>query len=263
MNFVALLLTLLVGMFILLGSICGILFNNSKKFTDFSISIAFGVIVGLVIFELIPESFELLNGSIGVLRSIIAIVLLSLIGIIILKILDLFIPHHTHELHHNHNHNNDNCHNEHLYHIGIVSSITVIIHNFIEGASLYLISSANVVSGLMLCIGIGLHNFPMGLVISSTLSSAKHSKKRILVISLLLSISTFVGGIIMLVLGSISSNLEGILLSITIGMLVYISIFELLHQIYHMKNKKIPYIGISIGVILLLISILIEYILGI
>ena len=259
MNFLALLLTLLVGIFILIGSLCGIYYKDNKKFIDFSISVAFGVIIGLIILEIIPENIELLKGEIGLLRAIIAIILLVLIGIVILKILDLFVPHHEHEIHHHHKHNEEKCHNNHLYHIGIVSSIAVIIHNIIEGMSLYLVSSSNIVSGLLLCIGVGLHNIPMGLIISSTLSSGKFSKKKIINISLLVSISTFIGGFIMFILGSVNELVEGVLLGLTLGMLIYIAIFELLHQIYHMKNKKVSNIGITIGISLLVISIIIEH----
>ncbi len=145
MNFVALLLTLLVGLFILIGSLCGLYFKNNNKFTDFSISIAFGVIVGLIILEILPESFEILSNEVGVFRSIFSILILILIGIIILKILDIFVPHHEHEMHHHHSHKNEKCHNEHLYHIGIVSSVAIVIHNLIEGMSLYLVSSGNIV----------------------------------------------------------------------------------------------------------------------
>ena len=158
MNLIALLLTLIVGLFITLGNILGIVLKNNKKVTDLSISIAFGVIVSLIVLELIPESFELLESNLDIFRTIIAIILLILIGIVILKILDLFIPHHTHESHLVHGHKDNSSHNEHLYHIGIVSSIAVLIHNLIEGMSLYLVSSSNIVSGLLLCIGIGLHN---------------------------------------------------------------------------------------------------------
>ncbi len=259
MNLIALLLTLIVGLFITLGNILGIVLKNNKKVTDLSISIAFGVIVSLIVLELIPESFELLESNLDIFRTIIAIILLILIGIVILKILDLFIPHHTHESHLVHGHKDNSSHNEHLYHIGIVSSIAVLIHNLIEGMSLYLVSSSNIVSGLLLCIGIGLHNIPMGLVIASTLSSTNYSKKNILNIGFVVSISTFIGGFIMFIMGEVSEMVEGILLSITLGMLIYISIFELLHQIYHMKNKKIPFIGISIGVLLLVLSVLIEH----
>ena len=259
MNFVALLLTLLVGLFILLGSFIGLNYKDNKRFTDFSISVAFGVIISLILFELLPETFEVLNGEIGVVRTIFVIIILSLIGITLLKLLDLFVPHHEHEVHHKHQHSSDKCHNDHLYHIGIMSSIGMIAHNIIEGMSLYLVSSTSLISGILLCIGIGLHNIPMGLVISSTLTSSNFSKNKVLKISLIVSIATFIGGILMFMIGGVSELIEGILLGLTLGMLIYISIFELFHQVYHMKNKKITITGIVIGVVLLVIRILLGH----
>lgn len=256
MNFIALILTLFVGLFILFGSYIGLNYKNNQKITDFSISIAFGVIISLILFEIIPETFEILNGEIGVLRTIISIIILSLIGITLLKIVDLFVPHHEHEIHHSHNHTTEKCHNDHLYHIGIISSVGIISHNLIEGMSLYLVSSTSLISGILLCIGIGLHNIPMGFVISSTLKSSKYSKDKILKTSLIVSLATFIGGLFMFIVGGVSELIEGILLGLTLGMLIYISIFELFHQIYHMKNKKLAIKGIIIGIVLLLISIL-------
>ena len=122
MNFVALLLTLLVGLFILLGSFIGLNYKDNKRFTDFSISLAFGVIVSLIIYEIIPETYHILNEELSVLKSILCIIILALIGIFILKILDSFIPHHEHEAHHEHIHKTEDCHNEHLYHFGYHSS---------------------------------------------------------------------------------------------------------------------------------------------
>lgn len=254
-----LLLTLLVGLFTLLGSVFAIKFKNNKRFTDFSISLAFGVILALILFEIIPEVYEVLNSELSVFRTILCIIILVLIGIYLLKILDSFIPHHEHEAHHHHKHNDDSCHNEHLKHIGLVSASAVIVHNIIEGMSLYLVSSSSIVSGLFMCIGIGLHNIPMGLVIATTLYNSNYSKKDIFKISLIVSLSTFVGGIIMLLLGGVPHLIEGILLGITLGMLIYILIFELLHQIYHMKNKKVCNIGVGFGMILLLLGILISH----
>ncbi|MBR6690367.1 MAG: ZIP family metal transporter [Bacilli bacterium] len=259
MNLIALVLTLLVGLFILLGSFIGLNYKNNKKFTDFSISIAFGVIISLIVFEILPETFEILNGEVGTTRTIVSIVILSLIGITLLKLLDLFVPHHEHDAHHHHKHNNDKCHNDHLFHIGIISSVGVIAHNLIEGMSLYLVSSTSLISGILLCIGIGLHNIPMGLVISSTLTSSNFSKNKTLKVSLIVSLATFIGGLFMFILGGVDELVEGILLGLTLGMLIYISIFELLHQIYHMKNKKIAIIGIVIGIILLLLSVLLGH----
>lgn len=257
MNYISLILTLVVGLFILIGSICALSLKNNKKVTDFIISLAFGVIISLACLEILPESIEILKAEIGIVRGILAIIVLVLIGIFLLKILDMFVPHHEHEAHH-HNHKSSECHNEHLKHLGIMSSVAVILHNIIEGMSLYLIASKSLISGLLLCIGIGLHNIPMGLVISTTLINSHYNKGKSLKISLIVSISTFIGGLFMALLGGVSELLEGVLLGLTLGMLIYLSIFELLHQIYHMENKKQSRIGVSVGILLIIISVLLE-----
>lgn len=260
MNFIALLLTLLVGLFILLGSVIGIYYKNNTKATDFSIAMAFGVIICLIFFEILPETYEALTEEMGIVRIIATIIILCSIGIVFLKLLDLFIPHHLHEEHHTHKHKDEKCHNNHLFHIGVMSTVAIISHNIIEGMSLYLICKHSLISGILMFIGVGLHNVPMGLVIVSTLSSANYSKKNVLRISLATSLSTFFGGLIMLLLGTVSGKAEGILLGLTLGMLIYISVFELAHQIIHMKNKKIAISGILTGIFLLAISFILEII---
>jgi ZIP family zinc transporter len=259
MNFVGILLTFVVGLFIFIGSLFATKFKNNKRFTDFSISLAFGVILALVLFELLPEVYEILSGELNIFKTILCIIIIVLIGIFILKILDSFIPEHQHEYHHEHKHKDDKCHNEHLNHIGIMSSLAIILHNIIEGMSLSIVSSTSITSGVLMCIGIGLHNIPMGLVIATTLYNSNYSKKDTFMISLIVSLSTFVGGFIMFILGSVAPLIEGILLGITLGMLIYILIFELFHQIYHIKNKKICNIGISFGVILLILSVVLGH----
>ena len=259
MNLYGLALTLVVGLFILIGTLFASKFTNNKRFTDFSISLAFGVILALIVLDLIPETYEVLRGELNLFKTIACIIILVLIGIFILKILDSFIPHHEHEAHHEHKHKNDDCHNHHLTHIGLISASAVILHNVIEGTSLYLVTASDSLSGLLMCLGIGLHNIPMGLVIASTLYTSNYSKKNIVIISLIVSLSTFVGGLVMFIVGGVPVITEGLLLGITLGMLIYILIFELFHQIYHMKNKKICNIGVCFGVILLIVTIIIKH----
>lgn len=248
----ALLITLLVGLFILVGAILGNILKNNKKFIDISIGLALGVMILLLILDIIPEAYELLSDSIDYKLVTIAILLISgLFGFLGLKLLDSFVPHHEHESLHHHHHKNDKCHNEHLEHVGILASIAVIIHNIIEGMTLYVTTVQDFKSGILLCIAIGLHNIPLGIIISTTLQS----KKEIIINSIVLSLSTFVGGLIVFFVSDIVSNgLVGILLSITFGMLSYIIILELLPQIIYNKNKKYNIFGIVLGVLIIIIS---------
>ena len=53
-----LLTTLVLGLFILIGSLIAFLVKKKERVVDFSIGLAFGVIVMLILRELLPELIE-------------------------------------------------------------------------------------------------------------------------------------------------------------------------------------------------------------
>ena len=72
-------------------------------------------------------------------------------------------------------------------------------------------------------------------------------------------LSTFIGGLLMLLISNLLNEfVMGILICITLGMLLYIIIFELIPHILHSKNKLLSIIGIVIGVLVILISSMLE-----
>lgn len=242
MEWIALILTLILGLFIIIGTIIGLKTKNSEKFVSFSISLAFGVMIGLSFLELLPEAIEHLE------KSYFILIIFTIIGIIILKFLHHFIPHHAHDEGKKHSQKE---HREHLNHIGIISSIALILHNIIEGMAIFGTTTNSISAGILVGIGVGLHNIPMGIIIGSTLEN-KHP----IIMSFLISISTFLGGLIMFLLGGWINQdfILGILLSITLGMILYIALAELLEQIINTKNKKETIYGLILGILILIIS---------
>lgn len=245
-------LTLLVGLFIILGTVIGRFLKNNHNVLDFSICLSFGVLVTLSILELLPEIIEHIVEPLKFRGALIALIGV-LIGFGMLTILDEFVPHHE-ENDSKHHHKDSNCLNEHLKHIGIVTSLALILHNIIEGMSLYIATLDDYKVGLLLCIGIGLHNLPMGFVIESTLRN-EYKFNKIMLISLIVSLSTLIGGLIAILIIP-NTLVMGFLLSITLGMLIYISFVELFPTITQIKNNKIKFIGVLTGTFILVISLL-------
>ena len=245
-----LLLTLLVGLFILGGTVVGIYTTNNKKFVDFSIGGALGVIVALIFLELVPEAYEHLGLS-ETWRNIAMLIITVAIGFLFMNILDNFIPHHEHESKHSHKHKDDTCHDEHLGHVGVLATVSLFLHNIIEGMTLFATATASMSAGYLLCFGIGLHNIPMGIMIANTMKS----KKKSLISAISLVLATFIGGLVMSLVTPVNNFIIGILISLTIGMMIYLCIMELLSQIIHSKNKKISILGIVLGLLLIFISI--------
>ena len=229
-------ITFLFGLTILIGIILVLVLKDSKKISELSISIGFSVLMYLIFLELIPESFEHL--------TYIDSLFYAVIGIITLKLLDLFIPEHEH-----------NESSGHTLHISLIASIALILHNIIEGMALYTALNNDIHMGLMMGLGVGLHNIPMGMVIASTLEDSKYSKTKIVLMGIFISLSTVLGGFVITLFGSVTDYALGVMLSITLGMIVYITLFELLEHMKH-QDKKNNLIGMVIGTIIFLISML-------
>lgn len=248
-----LLLTLALGLFIILGALIVFLTKNNDKFVQFSISLAFGVMLMLIALDLFPEAYEVIDTG-NIIYNILYIVIGASIGFVFLKILDHFIPDH-HDDPDDHHDDDKN-----LKHIGLVSSIALVLHNIVEGMAIYLLVTSDLHAGLMGCIGIGLHNIPLGMVIASTFYKSNHDKKKTIFIILGISLSTFVGGLFIHLfdLSNMLDLLEGISLTLTIGMLAYILIMELLPKIIRSKDKKITVCGIIIGFLLLISTLFIH-----
>lgn len=245
-----LLTTLLLGVFIIIGALVAFLIKRKERVVDFSLGLAFGVIVMLILTHMLPETIELLG-----LKYIFIFLIFTILGYMMLRLLDNFIPDHDddgkgmdkEEL------------KENLIHIGVITSIALVLHNVIEGMAVYSTVLSDASLGLAVTLGIGFHNIPLGMVIAGTFYQSNENIYKSILSILFVSLSTFAGGLIMFFLGlsSISPIISGILLSVTLGMLIFISMTELLPRIKNTKNKKVTYLGITIGVIIQLIALFI------
>lgn len=242
-------LTFITGLFFLVGGLISKHFKNKESLNIFSISLSFIIIINLIAIDLFPEILELFEGYKAGLK--IGIIVISvLIGIILLKVLDMFIPDHHHE--HKSNEKNIKEHISHEKHIGVLTVISLILHNILEGFAIFGMAVNNFKLGLMICISVALHNIPLGTHIFSKLDFKKNK-----VLIWLLTLSSLIGGIIFLIVGDISASILGIITSITLGMLIYIEFFELLPELIHNIKRKETIFGIGVGIILLAISIFI------
>ena len=243
-----LLTTLLLGIFILIGAILAFLVKKKEKVVDFSLGLALGVITMLIVTDLLPEIIENLG-----IKYIFVFIICTALGYGMLKLLDKFIPDHE-DSSMTKKERKDN-----LIHIGVITSLALVLHNVIEGMAVYSTFLTETNIGLALTLGIGFHNIPLGMVIAATFYQSNENIWKTLSIIGLVSLSTFLGGLLMffLNLNAISPLLLGTLLSLTLGMLLFIAISELLPRMKNSTDKKVTYIGLTIGIILLLLSQLI------
>jgi zinc transporter ZupT len=102
-----------------------------------------------------------------------------------------------------------------------------------------------------------MHNIPFGVEITAMLNENK-SKKQMWIYITLLTLSTFFGGLLVFIFSNLLSDFVlGSMLSITMGMILYLVFGELLTELKEGFNKYSLF-GLLIGILLMLIGVAIE-----
>lgn len=232
----ALLLTVITGIFFLMGILFNKICKGNKNINILSIALSFVILLYLIIFDILPEISESFNFY---------ALLFILLGLVLLKILDFFVPQHDH--HHKEKNDNKKEHDNHLNHIGTITVIALLLHNILENMALYNVAIKDFKSGMFMCLGIGLHNLPLGFQIGSNLKEENNFN------IFILTISGLVGGLINLFIGNISEVITTYLLSFTLGMLIYLTVFELFKEVIENIKNRYTYYGIILGVIIIIL----------
>lgn len=243
-----LLITFSLGIFIMIGALIVRSVKNRGMIEQISVAVACGTMAALLLLDLLPEAMENLK-----VDNVIVVLLFAFLGIGILWALDYFMPEHEQV------HGADNHRHEHkstdvdVIHVGVVSSIAVMIHNLIEGMAVYSMATESLKVGILIAFGVGLHNIPMGMIIYITLKNEKRSKRMLLLFAV--AVSTFIGGLMMRWLWfAITSFMIGALISMTAGMLVYIILFELVPYLVRAENRLLSVCGVLTGVAVIILS---------
>ena len=245
--FIVLLLSVLSIIFLLVGTLIVFNTHNSNKVMTFSVSLGFVVLILLGIMHLLPDAYEFFSELYPSSKSIFLISLFTLVGFGVILMLDLFGGHHHEEGKHN---------EENFKHISIITCIFLVVHNFIEGMTIYSSVLLDYKTALLLTIGIGLHNIPLGFTLSSTFSKY-HNKFNTLMYIIFIGSSYLFGALVAYIFNDIFMNplVLGIALTFTFGMILYIAIFEFLPMIKNSVEKNMRNIGLLTGLLLMLLTI--------
>lgn len=244
-----LILSIFAGLSTLIGLVFTINFknkNNNQKIITISLSIAFIYMILISLFDLFPESLKNLSN-----KSFLAVFLYILVNY---TIIHLF-------LNLSHKIKKNEVEEGELYFLGVISMVSLFLHNIPEGIITCISTNYNLKLGLRITLSIIMHNIPEGIAIATPIYYATKKRSRALLFLVISSIGEIMGAIISLFLfkNKINNQIIGyILISISV-LMITIAIEEIFYQ-FKDKNKKNIIVGLSIGLVLFLINILVVYI---
>lgn len=234
-------LTTMAGFSTMIGVIPIFIKIKSKdKIITSSLAFASGVMLCVSITDLIPESMIMLtdyfNDILVVLLSFIFIIL----GIITSCLIDKYLP----------------TTNNNLYRIGIISMLAIMLHNIPEGIATFLSTTKNTSLGISLTTSIALHNIPEGISISIPIYYSTNSKIKSLFYTFVSALSEPLGAILtyLFLLPFVNDILLGLLFSFIAGIMLQISLTELLPEAISYKFPKLTKIFFLIGITFMLLK---------
>lgn len=241
--FNAFLISFAAGMSTLLGSLV-ILFNIKEdkvnKFITFCLSFSIAIMIGISITDLIPTSFFQIFYNYTLFKAIFITIISFILGILIINLLNKKMT------------NNENS----LYKLGILNMIALMLHNFPEGIATFIGSISSPSLGIKLSLSIMFHNIPEGISIAVPIYYATKSKRKAIFNTFLSGIAEPFGAVLayLFLKDFITDTMISIVLLFVAGLMISLSINEMLPKALSYKNNKYIYYGLFLGIILVLIN---------
>jgi zinc transporter, ZIP family len=258
-----LILTILAGASTFIGAILGILTKKpSVKVLGFSLGFAAGIMLLISLMEMLPAALATPSAS------PIMCYLMFIVGLVGYFIIDYLLPHYHPQKINNEYELIDNNHkiempdNSKLKRTAVLLTLGISLHNFPEGIATFITASANLELGVGIAIAVAIHNIPEGLAVAAPIYIATGSKWQALFWSGVSGFSEILGGILtFIILGNIiTESLMAAIMAMVSGIMVALSIDELIPLASEVDPERNPSIGILSGMTVMGFSlILLQY----
>lgn len=242
---IAFLLTIIAGLSTLIGTLPIFLkLKHENNIICASLAFASGVMLCVSITDLIPESLNMLEHNLPAFLTILLSFLFIIIGIIISSLISKNIP------------ETSKITNNNLYKVGIISMLAIIIHNIPEGIATFISTTKSISLGLSLTLAIAIHNIPEGISISVPIYYATKSKFKAFSYTLISALSEPLGALItyLFLFPFINDTILGLLFSLIAGIMLQISLTELLPISLKYNQSKTTRKFFIIGIIFMLLK---------
>jgi ZIP family zinc transporter len=145
-----------------------------------------------------------------------------------------------------------------LQRMGLLSALAIAIHNFPEGLATFTAALSDPALGASIAVAIAIHNIPEGIAVSVPLYYATGSRRRAFFFSFLSGLSEPVGALVgYLFLAQLFNDLMfGLLFAGVAGIMVFISLDELLPTAEEYGEHHLAIYGLIAGMVVMALSLL-------
>lgn len=145
-----------------------------------------------------------------------------------------------------------------LLRMGMLSALAIGIHNFPEGLATFTSALQDPALGVSIAVAIAIHNIPEGIAVSVPVYYATGSRKRAFGLSFLSGVSEPVGALVgyLILLPFFNDIIYGVLFAAVAGIMVFISLDELLPTAEKYGEHHLSIYGVIAGMGIMAASLL-------
>ena len=145
-----------------------------------------------------------------------------------------------------------------LFKTGMIICIGLAVHNFPEGLAIGSGFEASTTLGLSLAIAIAIHDVPEGISISLPINNSGYGKFKAILLTALSGVTTGIGAFFGAIIGNISKELIGISLAFAAGAMLYIVSCELIPESNKIYKGRFASFGNILGIMLGILAMFIK-----
>lgn len=236
----------------------------TKKTNETFLSAALGFSAGVMIYVSMIEIFVKARTSLeeyyGAPQKAYLITTLAFFGgVALIALIDKFVPEaeNPHEIRDVEEMTEEERKRKSLLRMGLFSALAIAIHNFPEGLATFMSAINDPALGISIAIAIAIHNIPEGIAVSVPIYFATGDKKKAFMYSFLSGLSEPIGAILgfFLLRSIMSEALFGIVFAGVAGIMVYISLDELLPTAEKYGKHHIAIGGLIAGMAVMAVSL--------
>ncbi len=256
-------ITLLAGLATGIGSTIAFFAKKTNtKFLSTSLGFSAGVMIYISFVEIFPEAQGFISEEVSYTNAQIIAIGGFFFGMLLIALIDRLVPafENPHEIKKVEEIKESEEENKKrkLYRMGMLSAFAIAIHNFPEGIATFLVALQDIKLGLPIAIAIAIHNIPEGIAISVPIYHATGSRKKAFKYSFLSGLAEPLGAVFALLILApfLNQVIFGFVFASVAGIMVFISIDELLPAAREYGRPHLAIYGLIAGMGVMAVSLI-------
>ncbi|NLM37955.1 MAG: zinc transporter ZupT [Firmicutes bacterium] len=255
-------LTLFAGLSTGIGSLVALYTEKpNRKFLSVVLGFSAGVMIYVSMIEIFAEARISLEAIYGSPQGYWATTIAFFAGIALIALIDRFVPSpdNPHEIHKTSEETGIGNGDPALLRLGLFSALAITIHNFPEGIATFASAVKEMSLGITIAVAVAIHNIPEGIAVSVPVYYATGSRKKALFYSFLSGFSEPLGaalGYFLFRIFIINEAMFGWVFAGVAGIMVYISLDELLPTAEKYGEHHWAICGLVLGMMVMAASLL-------